>query len=754
MANLIQVKRSTTNATPASLAAGELAYSFLNTSNSLFVGNTSAGGPIRIGGGNYVFLHQANTGTPGALTANAVVITNGNSFVSAWKTNNLIVGTDGTTINVSSISTTGNSTQLGASGGGSNTELVTSWAIKAYVDGKSAAASIVATNNQILYGNNNTYGQTSGFTFDYTTNLLSIGNTSVNTQISQTAITTTGTVAAGNTTLTGFVNVSSYGTFGGVVNASAINTTGAVTSTFANNVTITGTANVSTGVNVGANVVVTTSSISVGNSSVNTQIAAGNVFLNGSTLIVGNTATNTTITGTNATFGGTVSILGTVGVGNTTVTGFVNASSYGSFGGTVNATSFNSTGTATSTFANNVTISGVANTSSLNVSGVVTSGNTTTTGFINVSSYGTFGGTVNANALNVTGAATSTFANNLTVSGTINATSFNVSGTTTFANNTTVTGFINATSYGTFGGAVNATSFNTSGTLTAGNTTVTGFVNVSSYGTFGGTVNAAALNVSGVVTSGNTTTTGFINVSSYGTFGGTVNANALNVTGAVTSTFANSVTISGTTNTVSLNVTGDATIGGNLYVTGNLVSINVSTLAITDSLIQLATNNNVTPDVLDIGLFGNYGIDANTDNHRHTGLFRDASDSTWKLFDNLLATPSTTVDTSNTTFRFATLQAHVSTGGSGATGLVANATTIAITANSSLNVAIVANTLTLSTALSGTSGGTGLAAYTAEDLLVANSSNGFRKLNVGTDGYVLQVASGVVSWNTLDGGSF
>ena len=124
MANLIQVKRSTTNATPASLSAGELAYSFLNTSNSLFVGNTSAGGPIRIGGGNYIYLHQSNTSQPGALTANAVVIVNGNSFVTAWKTNALTVGVDGATVSISNISTFANSTQLGTSAGGANTELV------------------------------------------------------------------------------------------------------------------------------------------------------------------------------------------------------------------------------------------------------------------------------------------------------------------------------------------------------------------------------------------------------------------------------------------------------------------------------------------------------------------------------------------------------------------------------------------------------------------------------------------------------
>jgi hypothetical protein len=665
MANLIQIKRSTTNTSPAALTAGELAYSYANSSNSLFVGNTALGGPIRIAGGNYVFLHQANTA--GALTANAVVIVNGNSFITNWKTNSLTIGVDGETVAISNISTFANSTQLGLSANGANTELVTSWAVKTYIDGNAPRL----PNTFVAFGANSVAnGGSSGFTFDSTNLILSIGNTTVNTQISQTAITTTATIASGNTTLTGFLNVSSYGTFGGAVNAASLN------------------------------------------------------------------------------------VSGLVAAGNTTITGFINVSSYGTYGGVVNATSFNSTGAATSTFANNVTVTGVTNTVSFNQTGATLStfaNSVTVTGVTNTVSF------------NQTGATTSTFANNLTVTGVTNTSSLNVSGVIG-AGNTTVTGFVDVSSYGTFGGTVNAAALNVSGaaatgnlsvtgTIGSGNTTVTGFVNVSTYGTFGGTVNAAALNVSGLVTTGNTTTTGFINVSSYGTYGGVVNATSFNSTGAATSTFANNVTVTGTANVLSLNVSGDANISGNLYITGNLVSFNVSTLSINDPLLFLASNNFVS-DILDIGFVGAYGPDGNTANHRHTGLFRDATDGVWKLFSGLAAEPTTTVDTSNATFTIATLQSYLSTGGAAATGLIANATTIAITANSTLNVAIVANTLTLSTALGGTSGGTGLASFTTEDLLVANSSNGFRKLNVGTEGYVLQVASGVVAWNTLDGGSF
>jgi len=195
------------------------------------------------------------------------------------------------------------------------------------------------------------------------------------------------------------------------------------------------------------------------------------------------------------------------------------------------------------------------------------------------------------------------------------------------------------------------------------------------------------------------------------------------------------------------------TVSGNLNVTGTLTTINANNLTVTDSMIQLAADNTLG-DVVDIGFFGSYEV-GDGGNHEYTGMFRDASDSgIYKLFQGLDPSPAGTVDTGNTSFAFATLQAFIRTGGAGLTGFIANATTIAITANSTLNVAIVANTLTLSTPLAGNSGGTGLNAFTAEDILVANSTNGFRALNKGAEGTVLQISGGVVAYSTLDGGTY
>ena len=190
----------------------------------------------------------------------------------------------------------------------------------------------------------------------------------------------------------------------------------------------------------------------------------------------------------------------------------------------------------------------------------------------------------------------------------------------------------------------------------------------------------------------------------------------------------------------------DVSISGNLVVSGSLVTINVSTLAVTDSLIQLAANN-TTSDALDIGFFGSYQVGGG--DHEHAGLFRDASTDTFKLFKGLTVAPTTTIDTSNNTYTQATLEAFLTSG-----VLTTNSTAVAITANSTVNVNFTANSLTLSSALIGTSGGTGLNSYTAEDILVANSSNGFRKLGLGSDGYVLQSNGTAVIYSTLDGGTF
>ena len=347
-------------------------------------------------------------------------------------------------------------------------------------------------------------------------------------------------------------------------------------------------------------------------------------------------------------------------------------------------------------------------------------------------------------------------ANNLNIANTTNSASHTV-GSNFIANSTAIVGT----------GYANVTTSVNSALLTVG----TSFIANTTGAYHTGTVNAASHTVgsSFIANSTGTYHTGTINAASH-TVGTTftanatlVNAAALNIVNQVNtatlyvttsanigtaftanSSLANVIALNvvNTTNTQYLNVSKDVSIAGNLSVTGTLVTINVSTLAVTDPLIRLASNNTSTSDNIDIGIYGNY---TNSTSSYYTALYRDNTSKYWKLLDNITSEPTTTITGGSQ----AILQSYLNSG-----GLVSNSTAVTLTANSTVAVNMTANTLTLSTALAGTSGGTGLNTYTAEDILVANSTNGFRKLSVGSEGYILQVSSGVVAFGPLDGGSF
>jgi hypothetical protein len=190
----------------------------------------------------------------------------------------------------------------------------------------------------------------------------------------------------------------------------------------------------------------------------------------------------------------------------------------------------------------------------------------------------------------------------------------------------------------------------------------------------------------------------------------------------------------------------DISLSGNLTVTGTLTTLDTQNLVVQDPLIKLA-NGNVGTDVLDIGFYGVYDTSGTQD--LYAGLFRDSSDGVFKLFRDSEVEPTTTVDTGGAGYTQGTLQAFLDSG-----ALVSNSSTVTLTANSTVAVDIAANTLSLTTALAGNSGGTGLASYVAEDILVANSSNGFRTLAIGTDGQILQSNGTALVYDTLDGGTF
>ena len=92
-----------------------------------------------------------------------------------------------------------------------------------------------------------------------------------------------------------------------------------------------------------------------------------------------------------------------------------------------------------------------------------------------------------------------------------------------------------------------------------------------------------------------------------------------------------------------------------LTVTGNVTTISANNLVLQDNMIYIndGAANNANPDLGVVGAY-NDGI------YRHTGIFRDATDGYWKVFDQYEPEPdeSIYIDTSNNTFRLANFQAN------------------------------------------------------------------------------------------------
>jgi len=193
-------------------------------------------------------------------------------------------------------------------------------------------------------------------------------------------------------------------------------------------------------------------------------------------------------------------------------------------------------------------------------------------------------------------------------------------------------------------------------------------------------------------------------------------------------------------------VEGNLEVGGDIIVSGNLVTTNVSSVVISDPLIILASNNN-TSDLVDIGFVGHY-YDGTTP--RHTGVIRHAATDAYYLFKNYATEPgSNVVDINDPSFKLSSVWAYLNS-----SGITTNATSVVVTANSTVNVAIIANSISISSPLMANSGGTGINTVTNNAILVGNSTNGFTQLALGTSGYVLQSNGTALVYNILDGGTF
>ena len=111
--------------------------------------------------------------------------------------------------------------------------------------------------------------------------------------------------------------------------------------------------------------------------------------------------------------------------------------------------------------------------------------------------------------------------------------------------------------------------------------------------------------------------------------------NAQNSTAIIANTKFNT---SGGTITGSVTINTDLSVSGNLYISGNTVTVDSSNMNIADPLIYMAQGN--PSNLNDIGLVGHF----TSDHYQHTGIVRDHTDGVWKFFSNVSTEPSTTVN--------------------------------------------------------------------------------------------------------------
>jgi hypothetical protein len=231
------------------------------------------------------------------------------------------------------------------------------------------------------------------------------------------------------------------------------------------------------------------------------------------------------------------------------------------------------------------------------------------------------------------------------------------------------------------------------------------------------------------------------------------NATISNIVGTSTSINSNVIITSTNVSMSSANLSvKDVTVSGNLTINGTLTTIDTNNLSVKDGVIKLA-DQNTTADTID---FGFYGLSGNSIATYYAGLYRDHAASSlttpvFKLFTSNVE-PTTTVDNTAPAYALGTLNAYLTTG-----AFVANSTAVNITANSTVSSTLIANSLTLTTALAANSGGTGQNSYTAGDLLYASDSSTLSKLAIpgsAANGQVLQIVNNLPAYGTLDGGSF
>ena len=250
-------------------------------------------------------------------------------------------------------------------------------------------------------------------------------------------------------------------------------------------------------------------------------------------------------------------------------------------------------------------------------------------------------------------------------------------------------------------------------------------------GSYGG---STAIPVLTVDATGRITAASTASISSSLTIAADSGSNDTVTIGTDTLTFegtANEIETTVSDNKINIGLPSNVTIAGNLTVSGTTTTVNSTTLSVADPLIILASGNS-TADAVDIGLYGLYDTSGSQD--LYGGLFRDASDSgKWKLFKDLQAAPTTTVNTGGTGYTVGTLVANIE----------------------SSSATITGGTITGITDLVVADGGTGAGSFTSKGIIYGNGTGALQVTAAGTEGQILQAGSGgTPEFGSIDGGTY
>ena len=490
--------------------------------------------------------------------------------------------------------------------------------------------------NNLYVGNTTTYGTINATNFSGTSNNSTYLNGQLASYYTNATNITTGTLPDARHS-SAIVNTSGNFTIGG-------------------NLALQGTNNYFTaGLFVGANVVINTTMVAVGNATVYTNTTAGQISISGATI----TSTNYSGTANNAN-----------NLGGAAASVYVNTSANFTVAGNINFTGTNNYFSALYIGANTVVSTTALFTGNTTVNTNITAGQVSISG-VTVNSTIYQGTANNANNLNGQPASYYTNAINITT-GTLpyaqlganvvnTSAAFTITGTQTFQANLIVG---NST--------INVSTTNSSITINAGNTAV---------------LNGSSLAV------GNATVNAVVNTNGFFVNGSAIYTNATNLT---TGTLPDARLSSAVVNT-----SGNFTISGNINFTGTNTNFGFvyagvnSYINTTSHFVGNSTvNTNITAGQISLS-----GVTINSTSYGGT-----SSNAT-----NLNGQPAT---------------------------YYTNATNI-VTGTLSPNV-----------------GGTGLISFAVGDIIVASGSTTLSKLNLGTNGYVLQSNGSTLVYGTLDGGSF